>query len=71
MPPRWSRRIAAYSSIFDIRGMTRTFHHEYPDAALARTPAPPKLVNITHPGNGAPPKPIDKRLHHWVLAHIP
>ncbi|WP_069817512.1 hypothetical protein [Streptomyces sp. TP-A0874] len=26
MPPRWSRRIAAYSSTLDICGMTRTFH---------------------------------------------
>jgi hypothetical protein len=26
MPPRWSRRIAAYSSTFDICGMTRAFH---------------------------------------------
>ncbi|GGW96540.1 hypothetical protein GCM10010297_18030 [Streptomyces malachitofuscus] len=49
MPLRWSRRIAAYSSTFDIRGMTSTFHQEHPDAALARTPMPPKLVDITHP----------------------
>ncbi|MFD5342045.1 hypothetical protein [Streptomyces hawaiiensis] len=32
-----SRRIAAYSSTFDICGMTRTFRQEHPDAALART----------------------------------
>ncbi|MET9359092.1 hypothetical protein ABZY14_40270 [Streptomyces sp. NPDC006617] len=49
------------SSTFDIRGMTSTFHQEHSDAALARTPVPPKLVDITHPWNGAPPKPIDKR----------
>ncbi|MFE1013751.1 helicase associated domain-containing protein [Streptomyces sp. NPDC058794] len=41
--------------------MTSTFHQEHPDAALARTPVPPKLVDITHPWNRAPPKPIDKR----------
>ncbi|MFI7359779.1 hypothetical protein ACIBTP_38335 [Streptomyces avidinii] len=41
--------------------MTSTFQQEHPDAALARTPAPPKLVDITHPWNRAPPKPIDKR----------
>ena len=71
MPPRWSRRIAAYSSTFDIRGMTSTFHQEHVDAALARTPVPPKLVDITHPWNKAPPKPIDKRRRYWVLARIP
>lgn len=60
MPPRWSRRIAAYSSTFDICGMTRTFHQEHPDAALARTPVPPELVNITRPWFWAPPKPVDK-----------
>ncbi|MFD4974842.1 hypothetical protein [Streptomyces sp. NPDC058424] len=36
MPPRWSRRIAAYSSTFDMRGMTSTFHQEHLDAALAK-----------------------------------
>ncbi|NEB96504.1 MULTISPECIES: hypothetical protein [Streptomyces] len=60
LPPRWSRRIAAYSSTFDIRGMTRTFHQEHPDAALARTPAPPELINITGLWFWAPPKPVDK-----------
>ncbi|MFE9926166.1 hypothetical protein ACFYQA_32755 [Streptomyces sp. NPDC005774] len=49
MPSRWSRRIAAYSSTFDIRGMTRTFHQEHLDAALARTLVPPELVDITPP----------------------
>ena len=63
MPPRWSRRIAAYSSIFDIRGMTRTFHHEYPDAALARTPVPPKLVDITHPCGRPVADAVDCRCH--------
>ncbi|MGW7434072.1 hypothetical protein ACWGIN_31645 [Streptomyces sp. NPDC054861] len=33
VPARWSRRIAAYSSTFDICGMTSTFHQEHPDAA--------------------------------------
>ncbi|MFF7082217.1 tyrosine-type recombinase/integrase [Streptomyces lavendulae] len=41
--------------------MTSTFHQEHVDAALARTPVPPKLVDITHPWIRAPPKPIDKR----------
>ncbi|MFD7386458.1 hypothetical protein [Streptomyces anulatus] len=59
LPPRWSRRIAAYSSTFDIRGMTMTFHQEHPDAALARTPAPPELIN-TRLWFWAPPKPVDK-----------
>jgi hypothetical protein len=40
--------------------MTSTFHQEHVDAALARTLVPPKLVDITHPWNRAPPKPIDK-----------
>ncbi|MFJ5901952.1 hypothetical protein ACIQFZ_43105 [Streptomyces sp. NPDC093064] len=40
--------------------MTSTFQQEHPDAALARTPAPPKLVDITHPWVRAPPEPIDK-----------
>ncbi|CAM5674388.1 hypothetical protein SCANM63S_00669 [Streptomyces canarius] len=35
MPPRWSRRIAAYGSTFDICGMTSTSHQEHPDAARA------------------------------------
>ncbi|WKX23275.1 hypothetical protein [Streptomyces sp. HUAS CX7] len=56
MPPRWSRRIAAYNSTFDICGMTSTFHQEHPDAALARDPVPPEL--------------IEKRHHHWVPAQI-
>ncbi|MGW3498583.1 hypothetical protein [Streptomyces sp. NPDC001020] len=30
-------------------GMTSTFHQEHPDAALARAPTPPKLINITPP----------------------
>jgi len=60
MPSRWSRRIAAYSSTFDICGMTSTFHQEHPDAALARDPVPPKSIDITRPWAGAPPKPIDK-----------
>lgn len=37
------RRIVAYSSTVYICGMTSTFHQEYPDAALASTPALPKL----------------------------
>ncbi|WP_333740507.1 hypothetical protein [Streptomyces sp. IBSBF 2806] len=60
MPLRWSRRIAAYSSTFDICGMTSTFHQEHLDAALARTPVPPKLVDITRPWIRAPLKLIDK-----------
>ncbi|MFE3382946.1 hypothetical protein [Streptomyces anulatus] len=40
--------------------MTRTFHQEHPDAALARTPAPPELINITGLWLWAPPKPVDK-----------
>ncbi|MFF5933200.1 hypothetical protein [Streptomyces sp. NPDC012508] len=59
MPPRWSRRIAAYSSTFDIRGMTRPFHQEHPDAALASTLVTSNLVNITRPWIGAPPKPVN------------
>ncbi|MFD9606310.1 hypothetical protein OG609_44915 (plasmid) [Streptomyces sp. NBC_01224] len=34
----------AYSSTFDIWGMTSTFHQEHPDAVLARALAPPKLI---------------------------
>ncbi|MFB6717882.1 MULTISPECIES: hypothetical protein [unclassified Streptomyces] len=60
MPPRWSRRIAAYSSTFDIWGMTSTFHQEHPDAVLARALVPPKLINITRPWFGVPPKLIEK-----------
>ncbi|MFF2191235.1 hypothetical protein [Streptomyces sp. NPDC058155] len=63
-PLRWSRPIAAYSSTFDMGGMTSTFHQEHPDAALARTPVPPKLINITRPWIEVPPKPIDKRRHY-------
>ncbi|MCZ1014109.1 hypothetical protein [Streptomyces noursei] len=40
--------------------MTSTFHQEHPDAALARDPVPPKLINITRPWFGVPPKLIDK-----------
>ncbi|MFJ6598522.1 hypothetical protein ACIQPP_48705 [Streptomyces violaceusniger] len=40
--------------------MTSTFHQEHPDAALARDLVPPKLINITRPWFGAPPKLIDK-----------
>ncbi|MFE2561608.1 hypothetical protein ACFXGT_37490 [Streptomyces sp. NPDC059352] len=40
--------------------MTSTFRQEHPDAALARATLPPKLVNITRPWIGSPPKPIDK-----------
>jgi hypothetical protein len=47
MPTRWSGRIAAYSSTFDICGMTSTFHQEHSDAALARDSVPPEVVNIT------------------------
>lgn len=39
--------------------MTSTFHQEHPDAALARGPVPPELVNTTLLWIGAPPKPID------------
>jgi hypothetical protein len=34
----FGRLFAAYSSTFDICGMTRAFHREHPDAALASTP---------------------------------
>ncbi len=61
MPARWSRQIAAYSSTFDICGITRTFHREHPDAVLASTPALTKLVNITRPWIRAPPKPMYNR----------
>ncbi|MER8162296.1 hypothetical protein [Streptomyces sp. NPDC094472] len=47
MPPRWSRRIAAYRSTFDICGMTRAFHQEHLDAPVASAPVTSKLVNIT------------------------
>ncbi|WP_331718915.1 hypothetical protein OHU23_40640 (plasmid) [Streptomyces virginiae] len=50
VPARWSRRIAAYSSTFDICGMTGTFHQEHPDAALAKTLVPSKLTS----------QPVDK-----------
>lgn len=60
MPPRWSRRIGAYNSTFGTYGMTRPFHQEHPDAALARELVPPKLINITRPWIWVPPKPIDK-----------
>jgi hypothetical protein len=43
MPPRWSRRIAAYSSTFDICGMTRAFRRKHPDTALASAPVLSKL----------------------------
>ncbi|MEY2233330.1 hypothetical protein [Streptomyces sp. BF23-19] len=42
---RWSRRIAAYSSTFDICGMTRTLYQEHPDAALAKTLVTSKLMS--------------------------
>ncbi|MCP9956562.1 hypothetical protein [Streptomyces sudanensis] len=61
MPPRWSRRIAAYNSAFGIRGMTSAFHREHPEAVPARTPAPPELVDILHPWNRAPLKSTGKR----------
>ncbi|MBY8845552.1 GNAT family N-acetyltransferase [Streptomyces sp. SP2-10] len=41
-------------------GPTSTFHQQHPDAALARDLVPPKLITITRPWIGAPPKPIDK-----------
>lgn len=41
--PHSSNLCAAYSSTFDICGVTSTFHQEHLDAALARTSAPPKL----------------------------
>lgn len=63
IPPRWSRRIAACSSIFDICGMTRPFHQEHPDAPVAGTLATSKLVNITRPWIWAPPKPVNNGLH--------
>ncbi|WP_159395945.1 hypothetical protein [Streptomyces sp. FXJ1.172] len=51
--------------------MTSTSHQEHPDAALARDPVPPKLINTTHPWNGAPPKLIDKRRHYCSIKPIP
>ncbi|MEV4996641.1 hypothetical protein [Streptomyces niveus] len=30
IPPQWARRIAAYSSTFDIQGMTSTFRQKHP-----------------------------------------
>ncbi|MEU5510810.1 hypothetical protein [Streptomyces fungicidicus] len=59
MPSRWSRRIAAYSSTFDICGMTRAFHQEHPDAGLASTPMTSKLVNITRPWFRVTPKLVN------------
>ncbi|QHA08972.1 hypothetical protein GQF42_42180 [Streptomyces broussonetiae] len=50
---RWSRRIAACSSTFDICGTTSTFHREHPHAALARDLMPPSLLDITRPWIGA------------------
>jgi len=41
--------------------LTSTFHQEHPDAALARTAVLSKLVNITRPWIGMPPKPINNR----------
>lgn len=66
-PARWSRRIAAYSLGFDTCGMTSTFHHEHPDAALASTAALSKLLNITRPGKGVPPK-VPAYPCQWPLA---
>lgn len=48
MPPRWSRRIAAYSATFDTRGMTSAFHQKHVAAAL--TSVPPKLGSGTDLG---------------------
>ncbi|GAA2424355.1 hypothetical protein GCM10010421_08520 [Streptomyces glaucus] len=59
MPPRWSCRIAAYSSTFDICGMTRALHQEHPDAGLASTPVTSKLVNITLPWFRVSPKLVN------------
>lgn len=53
------RRIAAYSSTFDICGMTRAFHQKHPDAARASTPVTSKLVHITRPWIWAPPKAMN------------
>ncbi|MFD7517383.1 hypothetical protein ACFV85_21565 [Streptomyces niveus] len=61
IPPRWSRRIAAYSSTFDIlRGMTSTFHQEHPDAA------PANRASQTH--QQVPSLLLDKAAlrHEWV-----
>ncbi|MFC9621828.1 hypothetical protein ACFTXM_18180 [Streptomyces sp. NPDC056930] len=43
MPPRWSRRIAARSSIFDGCGMTRAFHQKHLDAVQTSTSVLSKL----------------------------
>ncbi len=40
-------------------GMTRAFHQEHPDAPVARTQVPSKLVNITRPWIWVPPKPVN------------
>ncbi|NUK26009.1 hypothetical protein [Streptomyces lunaelactis] len=53
-------RRVAHNLTFGIRAMTSTFHEGHLVAALARTPAPPKLVDITHPWIRAPPKLINK-----------
>lgn len=45
-PPRRSRRITAYSSTFDICGMTSTFHQKQLDAALARELVLPKPIDM-------------------------
>ncbi|MET7543644.1 hypothetical protein [Streptomyces sp. NPDC005507] len=63
LPPRWSRRGAAYSSAFDICAKTRAFHQGHPDAARASTPVLSKLVNNHPPWIGVPPKPVNNRLH--------
>lgn len=43
IPERRDQAITAYSSTFGICGMTRTFHQEHPDAALASNPVLSKL----------------------------
>ncbi|MCX4775086.1 MULTISPECIES: hypothetical protein [unclassified Streptomyces] len=44
--------------------MTRTFHQEHLDAALASTPVLSKLVNITRPWIWVPPKPVNNWRHY-------
>ncbi len=52
----WKGQLAV---TFDICGMTRAFHQEHLDAALASSPVLSKLANITRRWIGVPPKLVN------------
>ncbi|WP_187283336.1 hypothetical protein [Streptomyces sp. t39] len=60
VPARWSRRIAAYNSTFDICGMTSTFHQEHPDAVACPGPAAAGAASAA--GTATAPRPTHGRV---------